>query len=44
MFDVQAWWARDVMMGRIKLPSEEELKAISICGVPARKRWRMPSR
>ncbi|NEK16166.1 NAD(P)-binding domain-containing protein [Rhizobium leguminosarum] len=27
MFDVQAWWARDVMMGRITLPPEEELKA-----------------
>ena len=27
MFDVQAWWARDVMMGRIRLPPEEELKA-----------------
>ncbi|UIJ95094.1 NAD(P)/FAD-dependent oxidoreductase [Sinorhizobium meliloti] len=27
MFDVQAWWARDVMMGRIALPPEEELKA-----------------
>ncbi|ABR62137.1 SidA/IucD/PvdA family monooxygenase [Sinorhizobium medicae] len=27
MFDVQAWWARDVMMGRIELPPEEELKA-----------------
>ncbi|MGO4124968.1 NAD(P)-binding domain-containing protein [Inquilinus sp. YAF38] len=27
MFDVQAWWARDVMMGRIELPAEEELKA-----------------
>ena len=27
MFDVQAWWARDVMMGRIKLPPEAELKA-----------------
>ena len=27
MFDAQAWWARDVMMGRIKLPSEEEMKA-----------------
>ncbi|MGO8504101.1 NAD(P)-binding domain-containing protein [Rhizobium leguminosarum] len=27
MFDVQAWWARDVMMGRIALPPEDELKA-----------------
>ena len=27
MFDVQAWWERDVMMGRITLPPEEELKA-----------------
>ncbi|MGO7633765.1 NAD(P)-binding domain-containing protein [Rhizobium leguminosarum] len=27
MFDVQAWWARDLMMGRIALPPEEELKA-----------------
>lgn len=27
LFDVQAWWARDVMMGRIRLPPEEELKA-----------------
>ncbi|MCA1408396.1 NAD(P)/FAD-dependent oxidoreductase [Ensifer sp. IC3342] len=27
MFDVQAWWARDVMMGRIELPPEDELKA-----------------
>lgn len=27
MFDVQAWWARDVIMGRITLPPEAELKA-----------------
>ena len=27
MFDAQAWWARDVMMGRIALPSKEEMVA-----------------
>jgi trimethylamine monooxygenase len=27
MFDAQAWYARDVIMGRIKLPSETEMKA-----------------
>jgi trimethylamine monooxygenase len=27
MFDVQAWWARDVMMGRIELPPEAEQTA-----------------
>ncbi|MGO6684071.1 NAD(P)/FAD-dependent oxidoreductase, partial [Rhizobium leguminosarum] len=26
MFDVQAWWALVVIMGRIALPPEEELK------------------
>jgi trimethylamine monooxygenase len=25
MFDVQAWWARDVIMGRIQLPSAAEM-------------------
>jgi trimethylamine monooxygenase len=25
MFDVQAWWARDVIMGRIKLPSKSAM-------------------
>ena len=25
MFDLQAWYARDVIMGRIKLPSKEEM-------------------
>ena len=25
MFDAQAWYARDVIMGRIKLPSKEEM-------------------
>ncbi|MDB4558958.1 NAD(P)/FAD-dependent oxidoreductase [Amylibacter sp.] len=27
MFDAQAWWARDVMMGRIKTPSTADMKA-----------------
>jgi trimethylamine monooxygenase len=27
MFDAQAWYARDVIMGRIKLPSKAEMKA-----------------
>jgi len=29
MFDAQAWWARDVIMGRIKLPSKAEMRANS---------------
>ncbi|MEG6508840.1 NAD(P)/FAD-dependent oxidoreductase [Methyloligella sp. 2.7D] len=29
MFDAQAWYARDVMLGRIALPSKEEMKADS---------------
>ena len=29
MFDAQAWYARDVMMGRIQLPSREEMEANS---------------
>ena len=27
MFDVQAWWARDVIMGRVDLPSKAEMQA-----------------
>ncbi|MBP9181629.1 MAG: NAD(P)/FAD-dependent oxidoreductase [Fuscovulum sp.] len=27
MFDAQAWWARDVILGRIKLPSFAEMEA-----------------
>lgn len=27
MFDAQAWWARDVIMGKITLPSEEAMQA-----------------
>ncbi len=27
MFDAQAWWARDVIMGKIALPSEAEMAA-----------------
>jgi trimethylamine monooxygenase len=27
MFDAQAWYARDVMMGKIKLPSAQEMHA-----------------
>ena len=27
MFDAQAWWARDVMMGRIEIPGREEMQA-----------------
>jgi trimethylamine monooxygenase len=27
MFDAQAWWARDVIMGRIELPGPEEMRA-----------------
>ncbi|MEM7427355.1 MAG: NAD(P)/FAD-dependent oxidoreductase [Pseudomonadota bacterium] len=26
MFDAQAWWARDVMMGKIAIPSKEEMQ------------------
>lgn len=29
MFDAQAWWARDVIMGKISLPSREEMEADS---------------
>ena len=29
MFDAQAWYARDVIMGRIKLPSKAEMQADS---------------
>lgn len=29
MFDAQAWYARDVMLGRLSLPSKEEMKADS---------------
>ena len=29
MFDAQAWWARDVMLGRIELPSAAEMAADS---------------
>jgi trimethylamine monooxygenase len=29
MFDAQAWFARDVIMGRIPLPSKDEMKADS---------------
>ncbi len=29
MFDAQAWYARDVIMGRIQLPSREEMEANS---------------
>lgn len=29
MFDVQAWYVRDVIMGRIQLPSKEEMQADS---------------
>jgi trimethylamine monooxygenase len=27
MFDAQAWWARDVIMGRIKTPSKADMLA-----------------
>jgi trimethylamine monooxygenase len=27
MFDAQAWWARDVIMERIKIPSKSEMQA-----------------
>jgi len=27
MFDVQAWWARDYICGKIQLPSKEEMTA-----------------
>jgi trimethylamine monooxygenase len=29
MFDAQAWWARDVILGRISLPSKAEMQADS---------------
>ena len=45
MFDAQAWWARDVMMGRIKLPPERRAwRRNSTGGAPARRRSKMPSR
>ncbi len=27
MFDAQAWWARDVIMGRIEIPGKDEMQA-----------------
>ncbi|HUF56893.1 MAG TPA: NAD(P)/FAD-dependent oxidoreductase [Thermohalobaculum sp.] len=27
MFDAQAWWARDAILGRIELPSKEDMRA-----------------
>lgn len=30
MFDAQAWWARDVILGRIALPSAEEMRRDSL--------------
>ena len=30
MFDVQAWWARDYICGKIQLPSKEEMTAYKI--------------
>ena len=44
MFDAQAWFARDVIMGRIKLPSAEAMAATARNGARARKRSRTPSR
>ena len=45
MFDAQAWYARDVIMGRIKLPSKAEAMAKhSKAGGSARRSSRMPSR
>jgi trimethylamine monooxygenase len=29
LFDAQAWWIRDVILGRIKLPSEDDMVADS---------------
>jgi hypothetical protein len=30
MFDAQAWWARDVILGKISLPSQEEMQQASV--------------
>jgi trimethylamine monooxygenase len=30
MFDAQAWWARDVILGKIALPSLQEMRSASV--------------
>ena len=30
MFDVQAWWARDVIMGKIEVPASREARAAGV--------------
>ena len=30
MFDAQAWWARDVILGKIALPSKDAMQKASI--------------
>ena len=30
MFDAQAWWARDVILGKIAIPSQEEMHKASM--------------
>ena len=45
MFDAQAWYARDVILGRIKLPeARRHEEAIPRPGASARRSSRMPSR
>ena len=45
MFDAQAWYARDVILGRIKLPKLDAMKKNSTGLAQARgERLRMPSR
>ena len=45
MFDAQAWYARDVILGRIKLPlGRRRWPPTARNGAPARRRSPMPSR
>ncbi len=45
MFDAQAWYARDVILGRIKLPKLDAMKKhFNKPGASARRSLRMPSR
>jgi trimethylamine monooxygenase len=30
MFDAQAWWARDVILGKIALPNKHDMQKASI--------------
>ena len=33
MFDCQAWYARDVIMNKIKIPNDKEIEVILINGL-----------